>query len=61
MSVFAAPVRLLARTLAAATTYLPTSLKTTTTTTRSFCATTMSLSGKLKPAARVSGQKQDVW
>lgn len=23
--------------------------------------TTMSLSSKLKPAARVSGQKQDVW
>lgn len=63
MSAFAAPTRPFARKLAAtaaAAAAAPTSPIALRTTTRGLCAT-MSLSNKLKPAARVSGQKQDVW
>ncbi|EGX88934.1 kynurenine-oxoglutarate transaminase 1 [Cordyceps militaris CM01] len=60
MSAFAAPTRPLARKLAVAAVISPTPPTSLRTTTRGLCAT-MSLSSKLKPAARVSGQKQDVW
>ncbi|OAQ96622.1 hypothetical protein LLEC1_06932, partial [Akanthomyces lecanii] len=58
MSALATPTRPLLCKLAAATTssISPTTLRIAT---RGLCVT-MSLSGKLKPAARVSGQKQDV-